>query len=121
MCLSISSLNSRTIPEEHENEGPANIDTETSSSTSVCVICGDFAAFHNYGVKTCEGCKGFFKRTVFQKKQKTYVCASNKNCVMDKRRRAVCPYCRFQKCISSGMVSYYPFIFIYTNTFVIYY
>lgn len=51
---------------------------------------------------TCEGCKGFFKRTV--QKGSKYVCLADKNCPVDKRRRNRCQFCRFQKCITVGMV-----------------
>lgn len=30
----------------------------------VCMICEDKATGLHYGIITCEGCKGFFKRTV---------------------------------------------------------
>jgi nuclear receptor subfamily 4 group A protein 2 len=53
-------------------------------------------------VRTCEGCKGFFKRTV--QKNAKYVCLADKNCTVDKRRRNRCQFCRFQKCLSVGMV-----------------
>ncbi|KAK6308285.1 hypothetical protein J4Q44_G00215560 [Coregonus suidteri] len=67
-----------------------------------CAVCGDNASCQHYGVRTCEGCKGFFKRTV-QKKAK-YVCLANKDCPVDKRRRNRCQFCRFQKCLTVGMV-----------------
>ncbi|KAK1798759.1 hypothetical protein P4O66_007053 [Electrophorus voltai] len=72
------------------------------SSEGLCAVCGDNAACQHYGVRTCEGCKGFFKRTV--QKNAKYVCLANKNCPVDKRRRNRCQYCRFQKCLVVGMV-----------------
>ncbi|XP_062899966.1 nuclear receptor subfamily 4 group A member 3 isoform X1 [Mobula hypostoma] len=74
----------------------------SSSAEGMCAVCGDNAACQHYGVRTCEGCKGFFKRTV--QKNAKYVCLANKNCPVDKRRRNRCQYCRFQKCLSVGMV-----------------
>ncbi|KPP67895.1 nuclear receptor subfamily 4 group A member 2-like [Scleropages formosus] len=41
-------------------------------------------------------------RTV--QKNAKYVCLANKNCPVDKRRRNRCQYCRFQKCLTVGMV-----------------
>ncbi|XP_077303790.1 nuclear receptor subfamily 4 group A member 2 isoform X4 [Lithobates pipiens] len=72
------------------------------SNEGLCAVCGDNAACQHYGVRTCEGCKGFFKRTV--QKNAKYVCLANKNCPVDKRRRNRCQYCRFQKCLVVGMV-----------------
>ncbi|XP_055017171.1 LOW QUALITY PROTEIN: nuclear receptor subfamily 4 group A member 1-like [Boleophthalmus pectinirostris] len=67
-----------------------------------CAVCGDNASCQHYGVRTCEGCKGFFKRTV--QKNAKYVCLANKDCPVDKRRRNRCQFCRFQKCLAVGMV-----------------
>jgi len=50
---------------------------------------------------SCEGCKGFFKRTV--RKELQYACRENRTCPMDKRQRNRCQYCRYQKCLSVGM------------------
>ncbi|XP_030586160.1 probable nuclear hormone receptor HR38 [Archocentrus centrarchus] len=72
------------------------------SSESRCAVCGDSASCQHYGVRTCEGCKGFFKRTV--QKNAKYVCLANKDCPVDKRRRNRCQFCRFQKCLAVGMV-----------------
>ncbi|XP_073486749.1 nuclear receptor subfamily 4 group A member 3 isoform X1 [Aquarana catesbeiana] len=86
--------------------GEGSIPSPPSRSSSIgegsCAVCGDNAACQHYGVRTCEGCKGFFKRTV--QKNAKYVCLANKTCPVDKRRRNRCQYCRFQKCLSVGMV-----------------
>lgn len=60
-----------------------------------------FLAGKHYGVYSCEGCKGFFKRTI--RKDLTYTCRDNKDCVVDKRQRNRCQYCRYQKCLATGM------------------
>uniref|UniRef100_A0A182MU39 Nuclear receptor subfamily 4 group A member 2 n=1 Tax=Anopheles culicifacies TaxID=139723 RepID=A0A182MU39_9DIPT len=74
----------------------------TQSPSQLCAVCGDTAACQHYGVRTCEGCKGFFKRTV--QKGSKYVCLADKACPVDKRRRNRCQFCRFQKCLAVGMV-----------------
>ncbi|KAL4623698.1 nuclear receptor subfamily 4 group A member 1 isoform X1 [Arapaima gigas] len=73
-----------------------------SGNEGRCAVCGDSASCQHYGVRTCEGCKGFFKRTV--QKNAKYVCLANKECPVDKRRRNRCQFCRFQKCLAVGMV-----------------
>ncbi|KAG8180005.1 hypothetical protein JTE90_020960 [Oedothorax gibbosus] len=70
-------------------------------SKHLCSICGDRASGKHYGVYSCEGCKGFFKRTV--RKDLTYACREERNCIIDKRQRNRCQYCRYQKCLSMGM------------------
>lgn len=62
---------------------------------------GPLSAGKHYGVYSCEGCKGFFKRTV--RKDLTYTCRDNKDCLIDKRQRNRCQYCRYQKCLAMGM------------------
>ncbi|CAG0897074.1 unnamed protein product [Darwinula stevensoni] len=72
-----------------------------SGSKHLCSICGDRASGKHYGVYSCEGCKGFFKRTV--RKDLTYACREDRNCIIDKRQRNRCQYCRYQKCLAMGM------------------
>uniref|UniRef100_A0A3Q0SQE1 Retinoic acid receptor RXR n=1 Tax=Amphilophus citrinellus TaxID=61819 RepID=A0A3Q0SQE1_AMPCI len=71
------------------------------SQKRLCSICGDRSSGKHYGVYSCEGCKGFFKRTV--RKDLTYTCRDNKDCTVDKRQRNRCQYCRYQKCLAMGM------------------
>lgn len=66
-----------------------------------CVICGDRASGKHYGVFSCEGCKGFFKRTV--RKDLTYNCRESRQCMIDRRQRNRCQYCRYEKCLAQGM------------------
>lgn len=69
----------------------------------ICVICSDKATGHHYGVTSCEGCKGFFKRSVQNKK--VYSCRNlTQDCPVDKRHRNRCQFCRLQKCIKAGML-----------------
>ncbi|KAG5681714.1 hypothetical protein PVAND_011124 [Polypedilum vanderplanki] len=72
-----------------------------SGSKHLCSICGDRASGKHYGVYSCEGCKGFFKRTV--RKDLSYACREDRNCVIDKKQRNRCQYCRYQKCLNCGM------------------
>ncbi|XP_021701960.1 probable nuclear hormone receptor HR38 isoform X3 [Aedes aegypti] len=81
---------------------PAPRGPTPQSPSQLCAVCGDTAACQHYGVRTCEGCKGFFKRTV--QKGSKYVCLADKACPVDKRRRNRCQFCRFQKCLAVGMV-----------------
>ncbi|KAM4020015.1 retinoic acid receptor RXR-beta [Anomaloglossus baeobatrachus] len=71
------------------------------SGKRLCSICGDRSSGKHYGVYSCEGCKGFFKRTI--RKDLTYTCRDNKDCIVDKRQRNRCQYCRYQKCLATGM------------------
>ena len=82
---------------------PSAVSTASTANTALeCAVCGDHAACQHYGVRTCEGCKGFFKRTV--QKNAKYVCLADKSCPVDKRRRNRCQFCRFQKCLGAGMI-----------------
>ena len=80
----------------------AEVNYSTIPDSMTCVICGDQAKYQHYGVQSCEGCKSFFKRSVLNNPR--YHCLLKGDCAIDKKRRACCRYCRFQKCLAVGMV-----------------
>ncbi|XP_055789229.1 nuclear receptor subfamily 2 group C member 1-A-like isoform X2 [Salvelinus fontinalis] len=66
-----------------------------------CVVCGDRASGRHYGAVSCEGCKGFFKRSI--RKNLVYTCRGSGECVINKHHRNRCQYCRLQRCMVLGM------------------
>ncbi|XP_027710593.1 nuclear receptor subfamily 1 group I member 3 isoform X1 [Vombatus ursinus] len=66
-----------------------------------CVVCGDRATGYHFHALTCEGCKGFFRRTV--KKGVGLTCPFEQCCEVSKNQRRHCPACRLQKCLDAGM------------------
>uniref|UniRef100_A0A182NTZ7 Nuclear receptor domain-containing protein n=1 Tax=Anopheles dirus TaxID=7168 RepID=A0A182NTZ7_9DIPT len=76
---------------------------QSSMSIELCLVCGDRASGRHYGAISCEGCKGFFKRSI--RKQLGYQCRGSMNCEVTKHHRNRCQYCRLQKCLACGMRS----------------
>ncbi|XP_061701609.1 nuclear receptor subfamily 5, group A, member 5 isoform X2 [Syngnathoides biaculeatus] len=74
---------------------------ERPESGEGCPVCGDKISGYHYGLLTCEGCKGFFKRSV--QNDKRYTCAEGQRCPVNVSQRKRCPFCRFQKCLAVGM------------------
>ncbi|XP_019964173.2 thyroid hormone receptor alpha-B isoform X2 [Paralichthys olivaceus] len=68
-----------------------------------CVVCGDKATGYHYRCITCEGCKGFFRRTIQKNLHPSYSCKYDCCCIIDKITRNQCQLCRFKKCIAVGM------------------
>ncbi|XP_055366535.1 nuclear receptor subfamily 1, group H, member 5 isoform X2 [Betta splendens] len=69
----------------------------------LCVVCGDKASGYHYNALTCEGCKGFFRRSVTKKA--VYHCKSGGTCEMDMYMRRKCQDCRLRKCRAVGMLA----------------
>jgi len=67
-----------------------------------CVVCNDKSSGYHYGVSSCEGCKGFFRRSI-QKKAR-YSCHRKRKCQISRETRSRCQYCRLQKCLQVGML-----------------
>ncbi|XP_030054035.1 nuclear receptor subfamily 1 group D member 2 isoform X2 [Microcaecilia unicolor] len=76
--------------------------TKTGGMVLLCKVCGDIASGFHYGVHACEGCKGFFRRSI-QQNIHYKMCMKNENCLIMRMNRNRCQHCRFKKCLSVGM------------------
>ncbi|EZA59860.1 Nuclear hormone receptor FTZ-F1 beta [Ooceraea biroi] len=94
-----------TVVEDQEDcripSAPSGISTRQQLINSPCPICGDKISGFHYGIFSCESCKGFFKRTV--QNRKNYVCLRGAGCPVTVATRKKCPACRFDKCLHMGM------------------
>nr|CAD7396944.1 unnamed protein product [Timema poppensis] len=68
-----------------------------------CKVCQDHSSGKHYGIFACDGCAGFFKRSI--RRQRQYVCKakSEGSCMVDKTHRNQCRACRLNKCLEAGM------------------
>ncbi|KAF0314461.1 Ecdysone receptor [Amphibalanus amphitrite] len=82
--------------EEKKKKGPL-----PRLSEELCLVCGDRASGYHYNALTCEGCKGFFRRSMT--KNIVYVCKYGQNCEIDMYMRRKCQECRLKKCLAVGM------------------
>ena len=80
--------------------------------TILCPICenGDAGNHKHYGGKACTSCKAFFRRSVENEAYKMFSCTNKErdnvigfNCPINSKSWKSCRYCRFQKCMTSGL------------------
>ncbi|MEE6501599.1 hypothetical protein FKM82_004264 [Ascaphus truei] len=88
------------LPDKSQAYSKSQDETSNSLIAIECRVCGDKASGFHYGVHACEGCKGFFRRTI---RLKLIYERCDLNCRIHKKSRNKCQYCRFQKCLSVGM------------------
>ncbi|CAG2219331.1 NR1F4 [Mytilus edulis] len=91
----------QTVMSEKSSGVTAGLGIEAQIEVIPCKVCGDKSSGVHYGVITCEGCKGFFRRS--QAGPVNYQCPRNRNCVIDRVNRNRCQFCRLQKCLALGM------------------
>ncbi|KRX81675.1 Ecdysone receptor, partial [Trichinella sp. T6] len=72
-----------------------------TSPEELCLVCGDKASGYHYNALTCEGCKGFFRRSITRKA--LYYCKYGGHCDIDMYMRRKCQACRLRKCLDVGM------------------
>ncbi|KAI9584787.1 protein tailless [Glossina fuscipes] len=99
---------SEESPEITETQNCNSVKLLPSTSNRIlhhvlCEVCGDNSSGKHYGVHACDGCAGFFKRSIRMSSQ--YACKSEKQglCVVDKTNRNQCRACRLRKCFEVGM------------------
>ncbi|ESO81982.1 hypothetical protein LOTGIDRAFT_135497, partial [Lottia gigantea] len=70
-----------------------------------CKVCGDRSSGKHYGIYSCDGCSGFFKRSIH--KNRAYTCKAQGEmkgmCPIDKTHRNQCRSCRLKKCFDADM------------------
>jgi hypothetical protein len=71
----------------------------------VCPVCGNEAGKHShYGGRGCSSCRAFFRRSVQNRSYEKFSCTKgSKNCKIDSKSWKSCRYCRYHRCLASGM------------------
>uniref|UniRef100_A0A3Q0QTU0 Hepatic nuclear factor 4, beta n=1 Tax=Amphilophus citrinellus TaxID=61819 RepID=A0A3Q0QTU0_AMPCI len=80
---------------------PSSSLSRIDGAKTQCSICADRATGKHYGAPSCDGCKGFFRRSI--RNNHTYSCRFDRQCIVDKDKRNQCRYCRLRKCFKAGM------------------
>ncbi|CAF0852628.1 unnamed protein product [Brachionus calyciflorus] len=101
ISITTNKNNNKTKGEKVKRQKSDDRTDSALGSVGLCKICGDRASGYHYGVASCEGCKGFFRRSI--QKQMQYKCMKEGNCVIALLNRNRCQHCRFKKCLQMGM------------------
>ncbi|CAH2011765.1 unnamed protein product [Acanthoscelides obtectus] len=105
LALCLSSAASQTLVQASRTPPPPPWTVPPSKKGApglICVVCGDTSSGKHYGILACNGCSGFFKRSV--RRKLIYRCqAGTGRCIVDKAHRNQCQACRLKKCLAMGM------------------
>ncbi|XP_058263430.1 photoreceptor-specific nuclear receptor [Hemibagrus wyckioides] len=93
---------SRSSCTEETQGGKSPAPGKSLSQGLLCKVCADTSSGKHYGIYACNGCSGFFKRSV--RRRLIYRCqAGTGMCPVDKAHRNQCQACRLKKCLQAGM------------------
>lgn len=95
------SSSTSTASSEGESAASSTVPDDAPMKVVLCKVCGDKSSGVHYGVITCEGCKGFFRRS--QSAIVNYHCTRGQTCTVDRVNRNKCQACRLKKCLELGM------------------
>uniref|UniRef100_A0A672S129 Photoreceptor-specific nuclear receptor n=1 Tax=Sinocyclocheilus grahami TaxID=75366 RepID=A0A672S129_SINGR len=93
---------SRSNSTDDSQDGKSPTPGKILNSGLLCKVCSDTSSGKHYGIYACNGCSGFFKRSV--RRRLIYRCqAGTGMCPVDKAHRNQCQACRLKKCLQAGM------------------
>jgi len=99
---SINTVDDSTL-ETKPKKGTRRSRRKSCTDVKICLVCSDKATGYHFNAMTCEGCKGFFRRSV--KNSRRFACAYRNECEITPNNRRKCQACRYNKCVKIGMKS----------------